>query len=80
MITDLQDLTDLLNSQQQDTPTAVKREEGANSIMENLYADISQAKMELAAANGSCISSTPYNTRNSCWESGSSSSATSSQA
>lgn len=62
MITDLQDLTDLLNS---DEP---KRED-ANSIMENLYADISQAKME---------QSTPYNTRNNCWESGSSSSATSS--
>ena len=62
MITDLQDLTDLLNDES---------DSAKPSLMENLYADISQAKTAAA-------SSTPYNTRNSCWESGSSSSATSS--
>ena len=58
-----------------------------NSIMENLYADMSQAKL----VNGGMAMATSvlnsgiatnggsgYNTRNSCWESGSSSSATSS--
>ena len=58
-----------------------------NSIMENLYADMSQAKL----VNGGMAMTTSvlnsgiatnggsgYNTRNSCWESGSSSSATSS--
>ena len=87
MITDLDLLTtDLLTeTTNSSSPTtdhtkaqADHHKMDTNAIMENLYADITQAKMAGEAAGGHASAPHPYNTRNACWESGSSSSATSS--